>query len=314
MLDEVAFYSSALSSNSILAHYQAFVTNMPPVITTQPVGGTFLAGIPLNLSVQVLGQNLTYQWYFGTTAIADATNATLSIPSLATTDAGSYHVVVTCTAPVTNVTSGNATIAVISSLPPTLVAYQTAVKNTPGLISYYTFDQDNANDNVGSHNGTLAGTATLAPGIGGAPGLGLHLDGNGWVQLGRVPDFDFASGTGSAEAWVQAAWPSTFGASRSLHFRGPGLWHGEQSIARLERSHGQKQDRRRRLERHFLPGDADSGPGHQLASLCRRLGQFIRGADHGDLLGWRVGRPDESGFRPDAGDYPNIVVHREQRE
>ena len=212
MLDEVAFYNSALSSNSILAHYQAFVTNMPPVITAQPVGGTFLSGIPLNLIVRVLGQNLSYQWYFGTNAIAHATNATLSIASLATTNAGTYHVVVACTAPVTNITSSNATVAVISSLPPTLVAYQNAVKNTPGLISYYTFDQDNANDNVGSHNGTLAGTGSLAPGFGGVPGLGLRLDGNGWVQLGRVSDFDFASGAGSAEAWVQVAWPTSFSA------------------------------------------------------------------------------------------------------
>jgi Concanavalin A-like lectin/glucanases superfamily len=212
MLDEVAFYSSALSSNSILAHYQAFVTNMPPVIIAQPIGGTFLAGIPLNLSVQVLGQNLSYQWYIGSTAIAHATNATLSIPSLAATNAGSYHVVVSCTAPASSVTSSNATVVVMSSLPPTLVAYQTAVKNTPGLISYYTFDQDNANDNVGSHNGTLAGTASLAPGFNGVPGLGTRLDGNGWVQLGSVTDFDFAAGTGTVEAWVQATWPTTFSA------------------------------------------------------------------------------------------------------
>jgi hypothetical protein len=212
MLDEVAFYSSALSSNAILAHYQAFQQDLPPVITAQPAGGTFLAGASLNLTVQALGEDLSYQWYLGSTAIAHATNSTLSIPSLAATDSGSYHVVVSCTAPVTNLSSSTVTVTVASSLPEGLASYQAAVKNTPGLISYYTFDDGNANDSVGSNNGTLAGTATLAPGVGGAPSLGVYLDGHGWVKLGRVPAFDFSSGTGSVEAWVQAAWPLTFSA------------------------------------------------------------------------------------------------------
>jgi hypothetical protein len=212
MLDEVAFYSSALSSNSILAHYQAFLEDLPPVITVQPVGGTFLPGVPLDLTVQALGLNLSYQWYFGSAAIANATNSLLSIPSLEATNAGTYHAVVSCTAPVTNISSSTVTVALASSLPAGLANYQTSVKNTPGLISYYTFDEGNAKDSVGPNNGTLAGTASFAPGVGGAPGLGVHLDGHGWVKLGRVPAFDFSSGTGTVEAWVQADWPLTFSA------------------------------------------------------------------------------------------------------
>ena len=155
---------------------------------------------------------MSYQWYFGSAAIANATNSTLSIPSLAAENAGSYHAVLSCTAPVTNLSSRTVTVALASSLPAGLVSYQAAVRNTPGLISYYTFDEGNANDTVGPNNGTLAGTASLAPGVGGAPGLGVLLDGRGWVKLGRVPAFDFASGTGTVEAWVLADWPLTFSA------------------------------------------------------------------------------------------------------
>ena len=106
---------------------------------------------------------MSYRWLFGSAAIANATNSTLSIPSLAAENAGSYHAVLSCTAPVTNLSSRTVTVALASSLPAGLVSYQAAVRNTPGLISYYTFDEGNANDTVGPDDGTLAGTASLAP-------------------------------------------------------------------------------------------------------------------------------------------------------
>ena len=209
MLDEVALYGSALSSNAIQAHYQAFLQDMPPVIARQPSGGTFLAGTAIRLSVQAVGLHLTYQWYVGATAIPSATNSTFLIPGLTVTNTGDYRVVVSCSSPLTNVTSSAATIGVASSVPPTLASYQATVRATPGLISYYTFDGFNADDTFSTNSGFLVGNARFAAGVGGGPGLGLCLDGRSWVELGSVPDFEFGSGTGTAEAWVQGNWPRT---------------------------------------------------------------------------------------------------------
>ena len=54
-LDEVAFYGSALASDSIQAHYAAFFGGAPPVITAQPVGGAFYTSQPLTLTVGASG-------------------------------------------------------------------------------------------------------------------------------------------------------------------------------------------------------------------------------------------------------------------
>jgi len=125
----------------------------------------------------------------------------------------------------------------------TLADYQTAVTNEFSLISFYTFDQGNANDSLGLHNGTTNGGVIFAAGIA-EDSLAMVLDGTGRASLGIVPDFDFSDTTGSVEAWVQVGWsgsspgynPCLFadrdgGPVRwSLHMNGDkggiGVWNG----------------------------------------------------------------------------------------
>ena len=209
MLDEVAFYADALTADAVQAHYQAFFAGNPPVITQQPQSGTYLPGVALTLSVNATGPSLAYQWYKGTTALTGQNAATLSFPSLGAGDAGTYSVTVTNVAGV--VPSAPATIALASSLPAALARYQTAISNESSLISYYTFDRLVPEDAFGPNEGTLFGTAGWGQGIGGAPGQGLRLDGAGHVRLGGVPDFDFASGSGTVEGWVRADWTAASG-------------------------------------------------------------------------------------------------------
>src|SRR5262249_49544721 len=185
------------------AHYNAFFIGDPPVIVKQPQGGTFLAGSAPTLTVKATGPSLAYQWYKGASALSGATNSALAFSNLTATNAGTYSLRVSNIT--TTVTSSNATIA-LASLPARLVAYQTAVSNEPSLISYYTFDRLLPEDVFGPNEGTLAGTAGWAPGIGGSPGQGLLLDGAGHVNLGAVPRFDFVSGSGAGEGWIRAAW------------------------------------------------------------------------------------------------------------
>ncbi|HEU5125834.1 MAG TPA: LamG-like jellyroll fold domain-containing protein [Verrucomicrobiae bacterium] len=223
-LDEVAIYAEPLTAETVLAHYNAFFIGDPPVITRQPQGGTFLAGANLTLGVTATGPGpLTYQWFDESGILDGETNATLSFSGLTEDDAGTYYVQVSNLA--TTLTSSNAVIS-LSPLPTKLASYQTAVSNETSLISYYTFDKLTPEDVKGPNDGTLAGTAGWDVGIGGGSGHGLLLDGSGHVDLGSVPDFDFASGVGTVEGWFRADWPSlnynaTLIADRN---NGPTVW------------------------------------------------------------------------------------------
>ena len=203
MLDEVAIYSAPLTAAAVQTHYQAFFAGTAPVIVKQPQGGTYIRGAVLSLSAQADGGKMTYQWYKGSTALSGKTTNTLSFASLAAGDVGTYSLRITNTAG--HVTSSNAVVA-LAPLPASLVSYQTAVSNETSLISYYTFDRLLPADVVGPNQGTMVGTADWGDGVGGGAAKGLKLDGGGYVSLGAVPAFDFASGVGTIEGWIRADW------------------------------------------------------------------------------------------------------------
>jgi hypothetical protein len=89
---------------------------------------------------------------------------------------------------------------------PNIAQYQAAVKKETNLISYYTFDADDASDWKGSNTGSVEGSAIFDTGLGGGANKALVLDGLGQVSFGPVADFDFAGGTGTIEAWIRADW------------------------------------------------------------------------------------------------------------
>lgn len=66
-----------------------------PMITAQPENAKVCVGKPLALTTQASGDNVTYQWFKGTTAIPMATSATYDKAVASTDDAGSYAVVAT---------------------------------------------------------------------------------------------------------------------------------------------------------------------------------------------------------------------------
>ena len=71
-------------------------TNALPLVTVPPQSRTNIAGTEALFSVTATGlSTLHYQWYFGATPIAGATNAAFSLAHVETTNAGSYSVVVT---------------------------------------------------------------------------------------------------------------------------------------------------------------------------------------------------------------------------
>jgi hypothetical protein len=135
-------------------------------ITTQPAAATLAAGQPLNLTVGTpthgAGSTLSYQWSKGSTHVG--TNAaSLTLPSLATTDAGDYTCAITSTlnGTTTSTTSNAATINVVAL--PTITAQPIGGTFFPGdqlnLAVTATFT---GNDTyVWKKNGTVIPGATL---------------------------------------------------------------------------------------------------------------------------------------------------------
>ena len=94
------------------------VSSQPPTIATQPASQNLAVGSTAVFSVTAISTlPLSYQWYFNTnTAMADATNATLTLANVQLADAGSYSVVVGNAAGV--VSSTGAVLTVFVPSPP----------------------------------------------------------------------------------------------------------------------------------------------------------------------------------------------------
>jgi hypothetical protein len=82
-----------------------------PIITTHPVSRTNNQNLDVSFSVVASGGALAYQWSFNGAPLANATNATLNLPSIVPAQAGAYSVVVSN--PGGSATSSNATLTVI---------------------------------------------------------------------------------------------------------------------------------------------------------------------------------------------------------
>jgi hypothetical protein len=84
-------YGSILSSNAVLTVY-----TVPPFIVTQPTNQTVAVGNTATFTVVAGGTApLRYQWAFGVTNIAGATNTVLTLTNVQLTQAGNYTVLVT---------------------------------------------------------------------------------------------------------------------------------------------------------------------------------------------------------------------------
>lgn len=97
---------------AIAAGWYHTVALIGPVITTQPLGQSFVWGGGVVLSVNAAGTGLSYQWQFNGTNILGATSSDLNLTNLSMADAGAYHVVVSSTADST-ATSQNAILLLL---------------------------------------------------------------------------------------------------------------------------------------------------------------------------------------------------------
>lgn len=102
------------SADSAIDSITVTTTVTAPAIATQPAALSVAAGQVASLSVSASGGGtLAYQWRKGGVAIAGATTATYTIAAAASTDSGSYDVIVSNSAG--SVTSAAAILSVASS-------------------------------------------------------------------------------------------------------------------------------------------------------------------------------------------------------
>lgn len=122
-------YGTATSANATLSVKTA------PFVATQPQSLTVLKGANASFSVTAGGDGpFSYLWRFGGVPIGGATNATVTLTSVQTNQAGLYSVVIT--SPYGSVTSSNATLTVLD--PPVIIVQPVSVTALTGETVAFT--------------------------------------------------------------------------------------------------------------------------------------------------------------------------------
>ncbi|MDB6059225.1 MAG: Immunoglobulin I-set domain protein, partial [Verrucomicrobiales bacterium] len=108
--------SNVVAVSAGVSHALALISDGSPQILRPPIGITTYTGRDATLRVQATGApQLAYQWYHDGNPMTNATNAMLVLVNAQSSDAGSYHVVVTN--PIGSVTSLDALVRVTNSAP-----------------------------------------------------------------------------------------------------------------------------------------------------------------------------------------------------
>jgi hypothetical protein len=222
----------AYSNNN--ATFTAVVTNLYNSVTSAPATLTVSTDLLLPASPASITREVgsaaafrvvadgalpfSYQWYEGTTSIPGATNDTLLLPHVQTTDDGStYYAAVSN--PWNTMDSDPATLSVI---PRAIVVPMTSYANlvmADGPVAYWRLDETNASspatDAVGSFDGTYdasgAGNFTsgsftfgVAPGIPGETDTAIAVTGGARVAVPWALELNLP-GPFAAEGWFNPA-------------------------------------------------------------------------------------------------------------
>jgi hypothetical protein len=140
LIDELSLYNRALSSNEIIAIYNAGSAGkcsspMAPVILTQPTNQTVIAGTNAIFTVLTASSlPMSYQWNFNGTNIDGATNTSLTLANVQPDQQGNYAVLVTNS--LGWVLSSNAFLTVLAEAP--IITNQPAsLTNTAGATAIF---------------------------------------------------------------------------------------------------------------------------------------------------------------------------------
>lgn len=154
----------------------------PPVISKAPADATRYPGGTVSFQVAAGGSlPISYQWFHAGSAIAGATNKSVTIPNLIASDAGDYAVAVTN--PYGSVTNhATLTLQAIAG------SYLQQVLSS-GAIAYWPLNENSGStftDLVGGYSGPL--NATVATGLAGPTGTGFPTPNTGFGFNGTTSD------------------------------------------------------------------------------------------------------------------------------
>jgi hypothetical protein len=204
-IDEVVVYDRSLSPAEI-ANLVLLGSDGPtsPQIAREPISQTVNPGHPATFSVEAFGAlPLAYQWFHASTNLPGATSATLTIPSVHSTDLGSYYVAIT-----NSLGSSNSFTVTLTLLTPT--NYSTAVLYGNPL-AYYRLDETNgtqAADIASGLDGTILGSMVLGvPGPQPPTWAGLESNNTAFQFDGsttrvQLPSFDLQTNLMTIVAWI----------------------------------------------------------------------------------------------------------------
>jgi hypothetical protein len=205
-VDDVRFYNRPLSSNEISQLYGNF---SQPNIINQPISQSASIQDTVSFIVEATGSNLSYQWQKNNTNISGATNDTLIIYGVQTSDAGNYRCIVS------NSYGADTSDQAILSL----------FDLTNGLLHYYTLD-NNLNDSKGSNHWTNYGSINNSSGK-----ISSSREFNNGTTTGQYCEAGSVSldSAASLSFWVYS-YTSNQSTSSGIIFKAYGSPHGDQSL------------------------------------------------------------------------------------
>lgn len=200
VVDEVAIYGYALSSDQVNNHFNArFTAGSVPVIVTQPMSQTNYVSLSTTFSVDGGGSGyLSYQWLSNSLAVGGANSSSFTVAPLDYSSAANYQVVITGD-------SGSVTSSVAKL---TILAPPTRLDLSAGLVLHLPFDNNYTDTSGYNNNGTNVGATTFVPGAIGSGALHYYTDTSSssynYVSLGYKPILNFSSNVNFSVAyWVR---------------------------------------------------------------------------------------------------------------
>src|SRR5262249_21799076 len=129
---QAGFYSVRVANDAgaVFSSDAQLTVRVPPIITQQPTTVAVRPGSNATFSVTALGDApLVFRWFFnGTNALANATNATLSLSNVQPAQEGTYGVVVSTSVGV----ASSATASLLVRQPPSILQQPTSLTATQG--------------------------------------------------------------------------------------------------------------------------------------------------------------------------------------
>lgn len=216
LMGPVAVFGRSLSMSEITALRNAGINGqyngpVPVTFLRSPASQTLTVGDSYTLAAKIAGSPpISFQWQKDGTNLPGAVRSTLTLPSAATTDSGTYKLVATQGA--TPVTSASAVIQV-NPTPQYLNA-------TNGLVLHLKFDGDYSDATGRGNDGSPVGSPVIIPGKIGTGALKYSTDAANmiynYVTLGTPADLNFGTDTDFTVAY----WISFTGAPGDLPFLG----------------------------------------------------------------------------------------------